>query len=187
MTKSTQQLRLRNSRSMKNQPDNSPIDRLATNVIVVVEGRWACRRRGIGQKGSKLFPVFFPISMYILIHLSRYHLLSFSSLQYSLLSGTTWSSLRRVRRTTQGWSRWQNSSSKLPISDLQAFLELVDRVLQSPGIWSPGQGLATVAPTQARPPILGWAMIATTFVEAQVSILRPQQRRTSSPPPCCGT
>jgi len=52
----------------------------------------------------------------------------------------------------------------------QAFLELVDRVLQSPGIWSPGQGLATAAPSQARPPILG-----------------PQQRRTSSPPPCCGT
>ena len=38
----------------------------------------------------------------------------------------------------------------------KAFLELVDRVLQTPGIWSPGQGLATVGPTQARPPVLGW-------------------------------
>ena len=37
----------------------------------------------------------------------------------------------------------------------KAFMELVDRVLQTPGIWSPGQGLATVGTTQARPPVLG--------------------------------
>ena len=68
---------------------------------------------------------------------------------------------------------------------LKAFLELVDRVLQTPGIWSPGQGLATVGPTQARPPVLGWEGFAKyNFLQY---IFRPQQARTSSPPPCCGT
>ena len=83
-------------------------------------------------------------------------------------------------------------------SGLQAFLELVDRVLQSPGIWSPGQGLATAAPSQARPPILGYEQISERPFWGRrkhlnapkitmVSFSRPQQRRTSSPPPCCGT
>jgi len=51
----------------------------------------------------------------------------------------------------------------------QAFLELVDRVLQTPGLWTPGQALAKSSPSttlRVTPP--------------------PLRRETGSPPPCCG-
>lgn len=55
----------------------------------------------------------------------------------------------------------------------QAFLELVERVLQSPGLWSPGQALA---PSNSSP---------APTVRLGDQRLHGERQETGSPPPCC--
>ena len=177
--------------------NNSPSYRSATKVIVEGVGRWGCRRQRIGQRGFQFnfesHPntflettaasqcSFFRCS----INLGRYNMIfvETSAKDNTGVEQVTIFPFNIIApHLVSLFAFWA-----WLISGLQAFLELVDRVLQSPGIWSPGQGLANVAPSQARPPILGWANICQNGLEAWVSLFRPQQRRTSSPPPCCGT
>ena len=147
-------------------------------MIVAGEGRWGCRRQGIGQKGSQS-----------LLDNHSVHLFSFwyphwSSVSRSnLFPSSIWYPSWQVQHDIcgdkrQGQHRGGTSNHPhLPTNEshliicilhqtyLQAFLELVDRVLQSPGIWSPGQALASVAPSHARPPILGWEQTSKCKLE----------------------